>query len=434
MNIEMATNTAPPASVTIIGAGLAGVTLALSLHRHGIRSQIYELRGPDYTFGGAIMLSPNALRVLDSLEVYARIRLSGFHFETLTYRTDHDHATMGTYYFGHEKLYGYKAIRVYRQVLLDALREVALEKGIAIHYHHRFSHVVSESSESVSFAFDDGTVQTVPILVGTDGIHSCVRKYIYPDVQPQYAGFIGITYALQKSTLRLPSGQPEYVSQPVSIHGMRGAYVLAPQSPDGTELFAGRQYAYPAQDRSGWDALLKGKTELIDMLQRDMGDWSDLVKSGLEQASSALADETLNIWPFHIVPHFESWASTEHGHGRVIMIGDAAHAIPPTAGQGANQAFEDAYSLAYLLAHVAKIPGGLSDGLARWRAYRQRRIDGVLEINDKIQSLRLPEEERKKLPEEKVWQPAQDEMTGAAQMEWLYKPEIENEMEQVLKG
>jgi 2-polyprenyl-6-methoxyphenol hydroxylase-like FAD-dependent oxidoreductase len=421
-----------PAKVTIIGAGLAGVTLALSLHKQGISSKIYELRGPDYTFGGAIMLSPNALRVLDSLDVYSRIRNIGFNFETLTFMTDSKpDTTTGTYYFGHEKLYGYKALRIYRRVLLNELRKVAEERGIPILYHRKFTNIVSESAEGVTFAFDENTVETTPILIGTDGIHSKVRKYLHPEIEPKYAGLIGLTYAFPSSTLRLPASQPNYASQPVSIHGPLGAYVLAPQNHDGSEMFAGRQFGYPAQGRDGWDALLKSKAELVGMLQGDMESWSDLVRSGLEQASSAYAAETLNIWPFHSVPHFESWASEM---GKVVIIGDAAHAIPPTAGQGANQAFEDAFSLAFLLKNVDAVKGGLEVGLARWRAYRQARIDGVMEVNDKMNSLRLTEEELKGLPEEKIWRPSTDEMEGAEMMRWLYEPEIEDEMVKVLNG
>jgi 2-polyprenyl-6-methoxyphenol hydroxylase-like FAD-dependent oxidoreductase len=65
-----------------------------------------------------------------------------------------------------------------------------------------------------------------------------------------------------------------------------------------------------------------------------MESWSDLVRSGvLEQASSASAAETLNIWPFSRCAAFRELG---FGAGRVVVIRDAAHAIPPTAGQGAN--------------------------------------------------------------------------------------------------
>jgi 2-polyprenyl-6-methoxyphenol hydroxylase-like FAD-dependent oxidoreductase len=58
---------APPAHVAIIGAGLSGLALAIALHRQGISCAIYELRDPSAATSGALMLSPNALRILDTL-------------------------------------------------------------------------------------------------------------------------------------------------------------------------------------------------------------------------------------------------------------------------------------------------------------------------------------------------------------------------------
>lgn len=98
-----------------------------------------------------------------------------------------------------------------------------------------------------------------------------------------------------------------------------------------------------------------------------MKEWSDLAQSGQAQAS-APETHSFNIWPFHTVPKLDSWASEK---GRVIISGDAAHAIPPTAGQGANQAFEDNFSLAYLFSAPGP-PRHLKEGLAVWQSYDRR--------------------------------------------------------------
>jgi 2-polyprenyl-6-methoxyphenol hydroxylase-like FAD-dependent oxidoreductase len=367
------------------------------------------------------MLSPNALRVLDSINVYQRIRDKGYNFEVLTFKTDHDHQTTDTYYFGHENLYGYKALRVYRKVLLAELRELVRERGIPIHYNRTFSRVVSETDHNVTFAFTDGTTETTGLLVGADGIHSQVRKYYLPSIIPVYSGFLGVTYAFPSSKLRFPESD-EY-PLPASIHGKNGAYVIAPQNADGSEIFAGRQFKYPMKDRSGWTALLKDKTELCDMLQSDMTGWSDLVRSGLEQVSSNT--ESLNIWPFHTVPKLDSWASEK---GRVVSIGDAAHAIPPTAGQGANQALEDSYSFAYLLKSLSP-ELDLDKGLKVWQAYRQERIDGVLDLTAQMTVKRMSEPEPVTVAEVKI---GEDDSSKAEELRWLYGVRIEDQMAKAL--
>jgi 2-polyprenyl-6-methoxyphenol hydroxylase-like FAD-dependent oxidoreductase len=232
---------------------------------------------------------------------------------------------------------------------------------------HKFSHVVSEDERAVTFAFADGRTETAALLIGADGIHSKVLKYISPDIVPLYSGFLGVTYAFPRANLRFP--QDTHVPFPVSIHSKAGAYVLAPQNPDGQEMFAGRQFVYPMQDRSGWDALLKDKSELVETHQRDMAAWaSALVRSGQEQASSAEA-HSFNLWPFHTLPKLPAWASAR---GRVVVLGDAAHAIPPTARHGPNQAFEDGYGLALLLRSLLPswAEADLSASLRKWCEYR----------------------------------------------------------------
>jgi 2-polyprenyl-6-methoxyphenol hydroxylase-like FAD-dependent oxidoreductase len=421
------TPTSPSAPcVTIVGAGLGGLTLALALHKFGIPSKLVELRAPGYDFGGAIMLSPNALRVLDALDAYRRVRGKGFSFRTLTFKTDGDLATTGQYYFGDAAMYGYDALRIYRSALIAELRAMVQEKGIAVEYGRKFSHVVSEDERGVTFVFADGTTETAALLIGADGIHSKVRKYIAPDIVPLYSGFLGVTYAFPRANLRLPKDAD--VPFPVSIHGTAGAYVLAPQNSDGAEMFAGRQFLYPMQDRSGWDALLKDKAELVEMHQRDAAAWSsDLVRSGQEQASSPDA-HSFNIWPFHTLPRLPTWSSER---GRVVVLGDAAHAIPPTAGQGANQAFEDSYSLALLL-RALPLAVDLSAPLRRWREYRQGRVDRVLELSEHMNALRLSEEEKAALSEEQARLSESYNVGLDGELGWLYMNDIEQDMARVL--
>lgn len=411
-----------PHRVTIIGAGLGGLTLALALNKYGIRPKLFELRTPDYDFGGAIMLSPNALRVLDILGAYERVRSKGFNFETLTFKTDHDHKTTGKYYFGHEDMYGYKALRIYRTVLIAELRQMIQEQGIPIEYGRKFSHIISEDETGVRFAFADGSQELAEVLVGADGIHSKVRQHILPDIIPAYAGFLGVTYAFPASKLRFPSGQEDY-PLPASIHGKNGAFVMAPQNVNGTEIFAGRQFKYPMQDRSGWDALLKERTELIAMHQSDMEEWSDFIQSAQEQISGP-DSHSLNIWPFHTVPKLEKWSTDG---GRIIIIGDAAHAIPPTAGQGANQAFEDSYSLAFLLYSLSP-EVNLREGLKIWQHYRQTRVDKILQLTEQMNNIRLSEAEKKLLPKEKIWHDEATEVGEGNQLAWLYLNNIEEDM------
>ncbi|KAJ5188114.1 Monooxygenase FAD-binding [Penicillium cf. griseofulvum] len=347
-----------PKTVTIIGASVGGLTLALILKRYGIQSRFFELRDPNHDFDGAVSLTPNALRVADSIGAYSRIKNQGFNFEAMTFMTDPEHEITGKLYFGQKDVYGYDGIRITRKVLIHELREMVKEAGIEIHYGKKFTKVISEDGNGVEFEFADGTRERAEMLIGADGIHSKVRSYLFPDINPHYGGFLGLTYCFPRANVQLDDGFP----LPVSLRGKHGSFIITPQAEGGQEIFVGRQYKYEPKDRAGWSAMLRDKQEVIDMLQRDPTAWTPLVQCVQAQASTPDA-HFLNVWPFYTVPKMDRWHSST---GKVVILGDAAHAIPPSAGQGANQAFEDAYSFGTLLATLnGKDDGGRKGVRAR---------------------------------------------------------------------
>ena len=388
------------------------MSLALAFHKFSICSTIHELRPPTVETPGAVVLSPNSLRVLDTLGVYDRIRGKGYNFESLTYM-DANHTTIDTYLLGSESKYGYKALRIYRKLLLAELRAMLEEAGIPIHYGRRFSHIISEDENGVTFAFADNSTHTAALLIGADGIHSTVRKNI-AGTSPVYAGGLAITGVIPKPDIDFPPNVDYPL--PASIFTKPGAFVMAPQNVDGSEIFFGFQFSYPEQDRAGWDSLMAQKPELLRLLQKDLPDWPPLVQSVLHKVPI----HTLSIWPFYVVPKLDSWLSAT---GRVVIVGDAAHAIPPAAGQGANQAVEDTYTLALLLSKSSSeddkfLPGRST--LDPWQRMRQNRIEDVIALTKKLNNTRLPEKERAKLGEDALWTSGRDGDHG-----WLYNARME---------
>ncbi|KAI1643797.1 kynurenine 3-monooxygenase [Daldinia loculata] len=408
--------TAPPAEVAIIGGGLAGLTLALALHDLNIPSTVYEARSADFDQGGGIMLSPNALRVLDSVGVYKRVRDNSLQFDILTFKDGQDQTT-DVYYFGSEELYGYHAIRIMRKELLDEMRAMVRERNIPIHFDSKLTAITSDGPDKVEFTFADGRVASAPLVIGADGIHSTVRGTFLPEVKPMYAGFMGINSVVQRSQLRIPEGY----SLPATVLAKPGAFLLVPQKPDGSELFIGSQRRFPALDAAGWEALRKDKQKLYDMLQENKSDWPDIVQSALE----ATPVDRMGFWAFHGIPPLASWLSESK---RIILVGDAAHAIPPTAGQGANQAFEDVRALATLLSKLSpEVP--LDKAAAQWQTYRQARVKKVLDLTNQMNAKRLPESERAKLPPGAIWSDQSLTRGEGGELRWLYDPDLAQEAE-----
>ncbi|KAM0255939.1 hypothetical protein ACHAQJ_005341 [Trichoderma viride] len=379
---------APTTGVAIIGAGLSGLALALALHRQNIPCTIYESREASLDIGGAIMLSPNALKILDALGVYKNIASLGYHFEKLYFHSDDD-KSVDDFDFGSQAKHGYKALRIYRYELINVLVSMVRDAGIPVEYQKKFSHVASESSTSVTWAFTDGSTASAKLLVGADGIHSRVRKYLYPDLTPQFTNMIGVTAAVPRAQLQAASDYP----LPVTIMSPKhGAFVIAPQRADGSEVLVGKQKRLQQEyDRAGWDELINNKAWCVDFLREGSADFPAIVAN----AVTDIPLKGINLWPFYLVPKLDTWAK-----GRVVILGDAAHAIPPTAGQGVNQAFEDVYTFAGIVAKVQQQKQSEDDkedavrigkALKNWQLGRQARVDRVLDLNDKLNKRRMPD-------------------------------------------
>jgi 2-polyprenyl-6-methoxyphenol hydroxylase-like FAD-dependent oxidoreductase len=395
-------NAQVPAVTAIIGAGLSGLCLALALHQQSLPCTVYESRAAPLNIGGAVMLSPNALRVLDALGIYSAVKTQGYSFDMLHFRDLAGDLTE-TYEFGSQAKYGYPALRIYRHVLIDALLAALRERRVAVEYGRKFSHVVAETdADGVTFAFADGSTAEAGRLVGADGIHSTVRKYLYPDLETRFLGMAGMTAAVPTAQLRLPTD----LHLPVTFVSPRhGAFVIAPQGPDGSEVLIGRQKRIPLDvSREELAALASDTDAHVAFLREGAEAFPDVVRN----AVSSIPTDKLNVWPFYVVPRLERWASEKR---RVVILGDAAHAIPPSAGQGVNQAFEDVYMLALLLSVGTKVDE--REALGFWQRYRQGRVDRILKLNEQIDLRRMP-----------AAQEGGKVATEPFELGWLYKPDF----------
>ncbi|KAF7188251.1 FAD-dependent monooxygenase OpS4, partial [Pseudocercospora fuligena] len=369
-------------SIAIIGAGLTGLSLSIALQRQGIKPKIYETR-PEHGSNtpGAVMLSPNGLRSLDHLGIYPRIKSKSYSFSYGYFRSN-DHKIVGEYEMGNAERYGYDAMRIHRKVLLDELRDMAQEAGVEILYGKKLVRVLNEDSSGVIFICSDNSEHKTDLLIGADGIHSTVRRHLHPDVKTVFSNIISIITPIPTSAVKFPF---EPYDLPSSIHlETCGSFILAPQGAQGEELLlAIQQVTHERDGRAGWDALLNDKEYLYSLMRKNYEKWNSSVQDALD----AVDLEKIFVWPFYSVPKLESWRSEA---GKVVMLGDAAHAIPPAAGQGINQGFEDVESLALLVAAANEKNVPWDECLEWWQQYRQKRIDHVTWLTIEMNRRRMP--------------------------------------------
>lgn len=399
--------------VAIIGAGLSGLTLALALHQQGIKATVYESRASPLNIGGAVMLSPNALKVLDALDLYRQVQPRGYNFESLQFLKSSGEL-IETYEFGSKAKYGYPANRIYRHELIDSILSDVLAKGISVVFGRKYLRVVDENNDHVIWESTDGQKSEAMLLIGADGIHSTVRKYIHPDIEPKFAGMAGITAAVPATQVVYPGGK---IDKPLTfISGDKGAFVIAPQKADASEMFFGKQRRIEEQTREGWEKFSADKESLVKFLQTDAEAFGEVAIS----ATKSIPHDKINVWPFYVIPPLKTWASEKR---RVLILGDAAHAIPPSAGQGINQAFEDVYMFALLLAEANKGNVRLEEALTTWQSYRQDRIGKVLELNKQIDLRRMPAQ----APVGS--EPRAEVSKQEFDLSWLYEPDFKAEVQ-----
>ncbi|KAE9379620.1 FAD/NAD(P)-binding domain-containing protein [Stipitochalara longipes BDJ] len=355
-------------SVAIIGGGLSGPILALSLQSLGIKATIYESRPRDYPQPGTIVLIPNSLRILDRLGLLSTIKGGAFAF-TLFNVVKKDGSMIGRMIMGSEERYGYPALRVYRDKLRHALLDAAKKSGVEVKYGMRCTGIEIETSSQAIATFEDGEKVQADLIVGADGVNSKIRPHIHPGVASEYTGGMFITGSLDRKDLG-----PFKWPLPCVIPGPAGKFALAPADKEGEVISFFAWINGQEKAREEWRELGKNKAELRKIIQSYNSDaYPDVVR--------ALVTETplyiLNCWPFQIVPKLETYVSET---GRVVIMGDAAHASKPNGGQGGSVSLEDAATLAIAIkkAYTKTDFSEAREILTRWDSSRVQRIEQVV--------------------------------------------------------
>ena len=419
-----------PTHITIVGAGIAGLALALSLdHIHPpvpITITILELRhASDNAAGGFLALAPNALRCLKSIGAYDLIVNQGYQYEDLTFLSSRNLSKIGTIWNGSRSEYGFPACRVSRSIVRGTLLDMVKEKGIEVKYGVRVVGVrEDEHTGKVHTSLSDGSTEETDLVVGADGIHSKLREHVAPDVKPVYSGQMGIGSTVVRAKL---GGWEDGISLPAMILGKENSFALFPCTPSADKLSVFATVEACDRSREQWETLSRDKEHLLNMFQdRHVDeDWPEVVKRAVEGVDV----ERLSLWPFYKVPVLERWASKS---GRVLLVGDAAHGIPPTGGQGAAMALEDAASLAQVIARNAE--KGFCwkkwrDELSSWEARRKERVQKVVKFTGKGGDIRKRSVGwlQQVTKEWAMW--AYFWWTGKSMgLSWLYGHEVEKEV------
>ena len=231
-----------------------------------------------------------------------------------------------------------------QQILVAALEPGVVEPG------HRCCVAQDDRADEVRVDFENGRTVTADLVVGADGVHSAVRRVVAAERPAVYSGTVG--YRGLVPVEALPS-LPD--STPLQFWAGPRAHLLHYSIERGTIV----NFLAVVRQASWTSPTWNEPCDVADSLAAYAG-WHPAVTEMVGAVREG------SRWALHDHAPLERWSA-----GRVVLIGDAAHAMLPHQGQGANQTVEDAVLLADLLAEAR--PGSLSAALERYEALRQPR-------------------------------------------------------------
>ncbi|MHA6195776.1 FAD-dependent oxidoreductase [Pseudomonas wadenswilerensis] len=328
--------------VLIVGGGIGGLCAAIALRRKGVEVDLVEIKSEWTVYGVGIIQQSNVVREMARLGVLDRYLDAAYPFEDVGIYDLQGHALAR---IPGQRLAGpqYPAnVGISRLALHQVLSDTAIELGTRV----RLGVTVESYREfdlDLNVSFTDGSSGRYDLMIGADGVYSKIRGMLYGDTYtPRFTGQAVWRYNFP----RHPS-----IDHLASYTGAAGNAGLVPLSDNLMYMFStshepGNPWYEQQQLAATMRARLEGIGGLVGELREQITDDSQVVYK-----------------PMEVLFVDDPWFK-----GRVVIIGDAAHATTPHLGQGAGMAIEDALVLAEELF-------GAGDLRERLQGFMMRRFD-----------------------------------------------------------
>jgi 2-polyprenyl-6-methoxyphenol hydroxylase-like FAD-dependent oxidoreductase len=350
----------------VVGGGIGGPAVALALQRVGVEPVVFEAHPPPVReVGSYFTVTPNGLDVLRTLGLLDPARAEGIPTRRNVLWNERGQR-LAAIPLGQPLGDGTVAQTVKRARLGRLLRQEAQRRGVPVEFGKRLVDAV-QADGRVTARFEDGSTATGDMLVGADGVHSRTRHLIDPAApSARYVGLVNFGGYTHEARLD---------AEPAAWHmvfGRRAFFGYLREPSGGAVWFAnvpGPELAPAERAATGAD---EWRRRLVGLFAGDAGPAVDLILRGELQLAGDNTDD---------LPHVPRWHA-----GRVVLIGDAAHAPSPSSGQGASMALEDAIVLARCLREEASIP----DAFAAFEHARRGRVERIVAQGARSSSSKVP--------------------------------------------
>ncbi|HEX3883796.1 MAG TPA: FAD-dependent monooxygenase [Stellaceae bacterium] len=344
-----------PLNIAVIGAGIGGLTAALSLRRAGFDVEVYE-QAPELTeIGGGINMGPNAARILYRLGLGEGLDRDAVRPIGMHQRRWDDGRTLQKAGLNPqcEAIYGAPHLTMHRADLLAVIASGFPAERI--HLGHRLVGL-ADRGDHAEVWFENGVRVRPGILVGADGIHSAVRAALFGAEDPQFAGCVayrGLVPSERIADLGLERGNQSWLGP--------GAHLVHYFVSGGRLLNFVGWTEHDTWNREDWT-----DRATVERALAAFEGWHPQVRTVIERA------ETCFIWALFDRDPLPRWSA-----GRVTLLGDACHPMYPFMAQGAAQAIEDGACLATCLAEG----GDPAEALLRYERIRLPRVSRLQQMS-----------------------------------------------------
>ncbi|MBB3085411.1 FAD-dependent oxidoreductase [Geodermatophilus sabuli] len=341
-------------TAVVIGGGIAGQVAAVALQRAGIEPTVHEAHDRDADGVGAFLgLGLNGIDALRTVGMEAPVIARGIATPRMVLLNGRGRVLADVPNGGvlHD---GTSAITIRRPDLYAALRDEAERRSIPTEYGMRLTGI-RHTDGGVQAQFADGRTAEADVLVGADGIRSTTRRLLDPKApDASYVGFLNTGGHARGVDVPGPAGVNHL------CFGRRAFFGWV-KAPDGEVWWFANPPAPHEPDPGGLAAIPAElwRARLLDLFADDRTPAVDLIRA---------TDDVFSPWITYDLPSVPTWHDR-----RTVVIGDAAHAVSPSAGQGAAMAIEDAVVLARCLRDLDDAPVAL----ARYEQLRRERVERV---------------------------------------------------------
>jgi salicylate hydroxylase len=343
--------------IAIIGAGIGGLTFSIALQRHGVAAEVFEQAHELTEIGAAVALSANGTRELDRFGLLDQLVAVSTEPTELIYRD----GRTGERIVAHPVRIG-GAYRERFGAPFCGLHRAELQRVLGAAVDHARLHLgrrvvrFDDRGGRIGLTFADGGGVEADLVVAADGVRSIGRRYVAGDdrlVYSQTSGFRGIVPISRLPSLPDPQALQYWMGPSAHLlHYAIGAkgdqvnFLAVVESPRAwADPERGLAPAAPEEALSAFQGWASPVTEMVAAVRHDVR------------------------WGLFLASPLRRWR-----RGRVALLGDAAHAMLPHHGQGANVTIEDAVTLAELVAEEGANLDAALDEYERMRKGRTRKI------------------------------------------------------------